>query len=79
MILGAYLLLSLRKIASTALSYQLVNVIGALAVGISSVTEKAFPAAALNFSWTLVGLYALFALRREQKHSGAPSVEDPAH
>ncbi len=67
LILLGYLLISVRKITADTFVFQLMNVIGAGAIGISSFVKAAWPAAALNFSWMLIGVYALLAMLLKRK------------
>ena len=67
LILLAYLLLSLRKLAANSYTYQFLNVIGAGAIGLSSYVKAAWPAAALNFSWMIIGVYALVTMLVKRK------------
>lgn len=67
LILLGYLLISVRKTTAGSFFYQSINVFGAAAIGVSSFVKAAWPAAALNFSWMLIGIYALVAMLWRRK------------
>lgn len=57
-LLGAYTLLSLQLLDSGVV-YQLMNLGGALGVGVSALSRRSYPAAFLEFAWATVALVAL--------------------
>ena len=59
MILLAYGLLSSGKMTGRSVSYQLLNVAGALGFVINSGYNGALPSAALNVIWFGIGAFAL--------------------
>lgn len=63
LLLGAYTLLSIGRLKSGAVLYQLMNVLGALGVAINGWRHGALPGVALNAVWLLVGLAALMQMR----------------
>jgi hypothetical protein len=62
LIVLAYFLVSYRKIESRDTSYQLMNLFGAIGVGINVFHQGAWPAVALQTLW---GVIAIFSLIRE--------------
>lgn len=57
--LSAYILVSQGRLDARSSAYQLLNLGGAIGLGISNSAHGAFPAATLNLIWCLVGLHAL--------------------
>lgn len=66
LILAAYFLLTLGKVAARSLAYQAMNLLGAIGFVINSGWHGAIPNAALNVAWAAIAIYALIqlALRR---------------
>jgi len=65
LILAAYLLLSLGKIANGR-TYQLLNLVGAVGLLINGVVHSAWPSAILNVVWTAIAVFALVQLARKR-------------
>ncbi|MDD5437759.1 MAG: hypothetical protein PHC70_01300 [Patescibacteria group bacterium] len=61
-ILLAYALLSFGALKSDSLTYQLLNLLGALGVLIISLIKKAFQPAALNIAWAVIALVAILGM-----------------
>ncbi|MFC4585041.1 CBU_0592 family membrane protein [Sphaerisporangium corydalis] len=61
-LLYAYAMLSLRRMSGDSLSYQLINLGGAVALMINSAFHFAWPSALLNLIWCGIGLMALWRL-----------------
>jgi hypothetical protein len=59
LLLAAYLLLSLRRIAATGPAFQLANVVGGGGVALHSASNGAWASAALNLIWIAIGVVAL--------------------
>ncbi|NIJ39369.1 hypothetical protein FHR22_004116 [Sphingopyxis panaciterrae] len=64
LILGAYVLLSLGKLAARGQLYQWLNVIGASGFIVNSGYNGALPSAVLNVVWAAIGLFTLWSIRR---------------
>lgn len=64
LIFVAYLLISLKKVDSGNTYYQLMNLVGAAALGVNVYYQQAWPALALEFVW---GGIAIFSLIRAKK------------
>jgi hypothetical protein len=59
LILVAYALLSMGKLSGKSVSYQVMNVVGALGFVLNSGYNGAIPSAALNVIWVGIGVFAL--------------------
>jgi len=59
LILGAYALLSARRLKSESLIYHLMNMLGAAGFVVNSGYNGALPSAAMNVVWIGIGVYAL--------------------
>jgi hypothetical protein len=68
LILGAYALLSGGKLTGRSLTYQLMNVFGAAGFTVNGWWHGAWPSAALNVLWLLIGAVASW---RILKRSGS--------
>lgn len=73
-LLLAYGLLSVNRI-SAGLTYQLLNLVGAVGLAVNAVVHGAWPSACLNLIWLLIGLVAL---RRERSRRPVVSTPDDA-
>ena len=67
LVLIAYILISTSRIQSTALSYQLMNIFGALMLLGNNVFYGALPGGFVNFVWAGV---ALVVITRKPKQAG---------
>lgn len=63
LILSAYVLLSLEKIAAKSVAYQMLNIAGAAGFIVNGVANNALPSATLNVVWMFIGIYALWRMR----------------
>lgn len=64
LILLAYVLLSLGRIAANSGIYQWLNAAGAAGFILNSGYYGALPSAVLNIIWLVIALYALWMIRR---------------
>lgn len=65
LVLGAYGLVSAKRLEGDSATYQLMNVLGAAGMLINTYVRGALPSAAVNLIWIGIGFYVLFkALRR---------------
>ena len=62
LIISAYFLVSSKKIQSSSYSYQMLNFIGAVAVGISVFYQHAWSALALQIAWVIIAGIALIRM-----------------
>ncbi|MCW5909505.1 MAG: hypothetical protein KIT62_00435 [Cyclobacteriaceae bacterium] len=64
-VISAYALNSLQKIRSDSLSFQLLNLAGALLLIINSVFKEAYPFTFINTVWAAIALVAIFRMIRK--------------
>lgn len=64
LVLGAYALLSARRIESSGYLYQGMNVLGALTLAAYTWSKGAAPSALLNVVWCAIGMGAIFSIWR---------------
>ncbi len=62
MILGAFALNSFGAIASTSLSYQMMNLIGGIAFIYYTLKKTAWSSLVVNFAWVLISVVALYRI-----------------
>ena len=63
LILTAYALLSAGKLTGKSVSYQLMNIVGAIGFVINTGYNGAVPSAVLNVIWVGIGVWALVKIR----------------
>lgn len=63
LILAAYGLLSAGKLTGKSVSYQVMNVVGAIGFVVNSGYNGAIPSATLNVIWLGIGITALAKIR----------------
>ncbi len=66
LILVAYGLLSAGKLTGKSVSYQVMNVVGAIGFVLNSGYNGAIPSAALNVIWVGIGVFALARIRAQR-------------
>ena len=59
LILIAYFLVSCRKVDASSREYQLMNLLGAIGVGINVFYQRAWPALALEVVWAAIAVFVL--------------------
>jgi hypothetical protein len=59
LILSAYFLVSIKKISSDSMVYQLLNLLGAGGVVVNSFVHRAIPSVGLNVVWLIIAIYGL--------------------
>jgi len=64
LILIAYFLVSIKKIEPTSGKYQLLNLFGAIGVGLNSLIHRALPSVGINIAWMIIAIYALIRSRK---------------
>lgn len=63
-----YFLLATKKLSSTSRIYHLMNLLGAIGIGINAYVKGATPSIASNTIWSLIAIYGLYkAFRRSKK------------
>lgn len=65
LILGGYALLTAGKIEARSVTYQMLNVVGALGFIVNGWWHGALPSAVLNIIWAGIGLTALWQIRKK--------------
>jgi hypothetical protein len=69
LILLAYLLLSAGRLTGQSLTYQLINVVGAVGFVVNGWWHRALPSAVLNIIWLLIGAFASWRILRKKGSS----------
>ena len=67
LIVFAYYLLSTDKIDSNSSKYQWINLIGALAIGVHVLYQKAWAAVTLEVIWAIIAIGALMRVKAKRK------------
>jgi hypothetical protein len=60
LIIIAYFLVSTKKIKPTSKKYQLLNLLGAIGVGINAYYENATPAFVLQIVWGFIAIVSIY-------------------
>jgi hypothetical protein len=63
-LLAAYALVSMKRLAGDGAVFQLMNIGGAFALALNSAVNGAWPSAVLNVVWVGIGSVAMFRLAR---------------
>lgn len=71
MVVLAYALNMYKRLASDALSYYLLNIIGSIGLVINTLYHHAIPSAVVNVIWVII---AVFALLKKKQAGGDPGV-----
>jgi hypothetical protein len=66
LILTAYGLLSAGKLNGKSVSYQVMNIVGAIGFVINTGYNGAIPSAVLNVIWVGIGVWALVKIRMDR-------------
>ena len=64
LLVGAYALVSLKKVEGDSILFQGINIVAGIFLITNTVYWKAYPSSALNMAWVGVALYTLW-----KKHS----------
>lgn len=59
LIILAYVLVSFKKVAGDSRKYQIMNLFGALGVGINVFYQRAWPALVLEIVWAIIAIVIL--------------------
>lgn len=65
LILAAYFLLSSRKMTSEDRSYQWLNVVGAVCVGVNAYAQRAWPVVFIEIAWSAIALVVIARISRK--------------
>ena len=60
LLVGAYFLVSTKKLPPTSISYQVMNLLGALGAGINVFVQRAYPVLAIELVWAAIAIYGLY-------------------
>jgi len=55
-----YFLLSIKKLKSNSIQYNLLNIVGGLGLMVSSFYTKLWPVVALNVFWVAIAAFAIY-------------------
>jgi hypothetical protein len=76
----AYALLTFGKLTSTSATFQSLNIAGAALLCVSATVSQAWPSAAVNAVWIVIGLQAVVPLvKRLTGRADSASTVVPAH
>jgi len=64
LIVLAYFLVSTKKVDGQSKSYQTLNLLGAIAVGVNVLHQHAWPALALQIIWGIIAIVSLLKVKR---------------
>ena len=64
LIVLAYFLVSTKKVDGQSKSYQTLNLLGAIAVGVNVLHQHAWPALALQIIWGIIAIVSLIKTRK---------------
>lgn len=67
LILLAYILLETHKITAKSLSYQVLNIFGAIGLLVNAAVHNAIPSLGLNIVWVLIAIYALYKIIKKKR------------
>ena len=70
-VLASYVLLSTRRLDGNSITYHVMNLLGAIGVGVNSAWNGAVPSTAVNAIWMGIAIYALTRHRNIEPESGA--------
>lgn len=64
LIVFAYFLVSTKKVDGQSKSYQTLNLLGAIAVGVNVLHQHAWPALALQIIWGIIAITSLIKTKK---------------
>ena len=71
-VLVAYALVSTGRVRAASYSYQILNLLGGLGLGVNTFYYMSYPSTALNIVWALVAVYAIWQLLVAKSRIGPP-------
>lgn len=71
LLLAAYALLSRGRMSSQGITYQGLNIIGSVLIGVNAFVHGAWPSFAGNVVWLGIGIATLIASRRRSRRTGS--------
>jgi hypothetical protein len=69
LLLIAYGLVSRKRVAGDAISYQLLNVVGSTFLIVNTFYYKSYPSTAVNVFWISIALFTMLESRRKAKEA----------
>ncbi len=69
LLLFAYALVSRKKVAGDAFSYQLLNVVGSIFLIVNTFYYKAYPSTVVNIFWISIAVFTMMEARRKTKEA----------
>lgn len=72
LVVSAYFLVSSKRVAGDNLTYQLMNIFGAVGVAINSYFQEAYPSVGIQIVWLLIGFTALISIFKLNRNSKTP-------
>jgi hypothetical protein len=67
-VVAAYALNSSQRITSDSLTFQLLNLTGAVFLIINSIYKQAYPFTFINSVWTVIAIVAIIGILKKKKH-----------
>lgn len=67
-VVAAYALNSSQRIKSDSLTFQLLNLSGAVFLIINSIYKQAYPFTFINSVWTVIAIVAIIGIMKKKKH-----------
>jgi hypothetical protein len=71
LLIGAYTLVTAGRILGTSLTFQLMNLLGGALLMVNSAWYGAWPSAALNLVWVVIGTVGLLRARLRRRQAVA--------
>ena len=73
LLIGAYALVTTGRILGPSLRFQLMNLVGGALLMVNSAWYGAWPSAALNLVWVVIGTTGLVRARLRRTRTAAPA------
>lgn len=67
LVISAYFFVSTKKLPPTSVTYQLLNLFGALGVGVNVFVQGAYPSVVLQVVWASIAIFGLYKSLPTQK------------
>ena len=65
LVVTAFFLVSTKRIKATSRRYELLNLFGAIGVGVNVFYQQSWPALVLQIIWALIAIYSLVKLKKK--------------
>ncbi len=65
LVVSAFFLVSTKRIKATSRQYQLLNIFGAIGVGVNVFYQQSWPALVLQIIWGLIAVYSLIKISKK--------------